>query len=53
MAGARGGQVAAYGQIYAARTQAVMSAQAGMMFGVNSAAATTTLSKSDIGVRND
>jgi hypothetical protein len=52
IAGARGGQVAALGQIYAARTQAVMSAQAGMMFGVNSAAATTTLSKGDIDVRN-
>jgi len=30
-----------------------MSAQTGMMFGVNSAAATTTLSKGDIAVRND
>jgi hypothetical protein len=52
IAGARGGQVAALGQIYGARSQAIMSAQAGMLFGVNSAAATTSLSKSDIGVRN-
>jgi hypothetical protein len=52
IAGARGGQVAALGQIYAARTQAVMGAQAGALFGVNSAAATTTLSKGDIDVRN-
>jgi len=52
LAGARGGQVAALGQIYGARTQAMMSAQTGMMFGINSAAATTTLSKGDIDVRN-
>ena len=52
IAGARGGQVAALGQIYGARTQALMSAQAGMLFGVDSAAATTSLSKGDIEVRN-
>jgi len=51
IAAAQGGQVAALGHIYGARTQAVMSAQAGMLFGVNSAAATTELSKGDIQVR--
>jgi len=52
IAGARGGQVAALGQIYGARTQAMMSAQSGMMFGINSAAATTALSKGDLQVGN-
>jgi hypothetical protein len=52
IASARGGQVAALGQIYAARTQAIMSAEAGMRFGVDSAAATTALSKGDLQVRN-
>ncbi len=50
--GARGGQVSALGQIYAARTQAIMSAQTGQLFGVNSATAAATLSKGDIDVRN-
>ena len=52
IAGARGGQVSALGQIYAARTQAIMSAQAGQLFGVNSATAAATLNKGDIDARN-
>jgi hypothetical protein len=53
IASARGGQVAALAGIYGARTQATMSAQAGMLFGINSAAATTALSKGDIQVKAD
>jgi hypothetical protein len=52
LAGAHGSQVASLGQIYAARTQAVMSAQANMIFGISSAGATTALSKGDIQVSN-
>ncbi len=51
VAGVRGNQAAQLGQIYAARTNQVMSAQAGMMFGVNSASATAALSKSETHVR--
>lgn len=51
VAGATGSKIMALGQIYGARAQAVMNAQAGMIFGVNSAAATTALSKGDIQVR--
>ena len=51
MAGVRGGQVAQLGQIYAARTNQVMSAQAGMLFGVNSAASTAMLSKRETSTR--
>lgn len=51
IASAHGSQIAALGQIYGARSQAIMTAQAGMVFGVNSAAATTALSKGDIQVR--
>lgn len=51
IAGVRGNQAAQLGQIYAARTNQVMSAQAGMIFGVNSAAATAMLSKNETRVR--
>ncbi len=51
IASAHGGQIASLGQIYGARTQAIMTAQAGMLFGVNSTSAATSLSKGDIQVR--
>lgn len=51
VAGVRGNQAAQLGQIYAAQTNQVMSAQAGMLFGVNSAAATAALSKAETKVR--
>lgn len=51
VAGVHGNQAAQLGQIYAARTNQVMSAQAGRVFGVNSAAATAALSKNETGVR--
>jgi len=48
---AHGSQIASLGQIYGARTQAIMTAQAGMLFGVDSTSAATSLSKGDIQVR--
>ncbi len=51
LAAARGALTATLGQIYGARTQATQQAQAGQLFGVNSAGATAALSKGDIGVR--
>ncbi len=51
IAGVRGNQVAQLGQIYSARTNQVMSANAGMIFGVNSAAATAMLTKNETRVR--
>lgn len=53
LAAARGSLTATLGQIYGAKTQAIQQAQAGQLFGVNSAGATAALAKSDIGVRLD
>lgn len=47
----RGSQIAQLGQIYAARTNQLLTAQTGLVMGVNSAAAAAALAKGDIGVR--
>lgn len=51
VAGVRGNQAAQLGQIYAAQTNQVMSAQAGMQLGISSAHAAAALSKSETYVR--
>lgn len=51
IASAHGSQITSLGQIYGARTQSSMNAQAGMLFGINSTSAATSLSKSDIQTR--
>ena len=47
----RGNQSAQLSQIYASRTNQLLTTQAGMQLGIDSAAATTALAKGDIGVR--
>jgi hypothetical protein len=47
----KGSQITQLGQIYSARTNQLLTAQAGLTMGINSAAATAALAKSDIGTR--
>ncbi|MGH9914185.1 MAG: hypothetical protein ACRD63_02715 [Pyrinomonadaceae bacterium] len=51
IAGVHGNQAAQLSQIYAANTNQIMSAQASMLFGINSAGATAALSKAETKVR--
>jgi hypothetical protein len=44
----KGGQVAQLGQIYAARTNQLLTAQAGLAMGINTAGAAAALAKNDI-----
>lgn len=49
----KGGRIAQLGQIYGAREGQLLTARAGMLMGVNAAAAAAMLAKNDVGVRSD